>query len=139
MFCNLSFRYEITGGSFGKFSIEERTGVIKVKEQFIKGKTPGKFSLEVTAYDMGSPMLKTVTVVEVPVVNEDMPVFDQNYKFVVSENALPGTIIGKIVAQGPQRRSVYYSIASGDEFNQFSLDFNTGRPIACQNRFRQVY
>lgn len=98
-----------------------------VKEKFIKGKTPGKFILQITAEDMGSPKLESVTTVEIPVVNEDMPVFDKNYQFSVSEDATFSTIVGKISAKGPQGRLVYYSIASGDEYDQFSLDFNTGK------------
>ena len=110
----------------GKFEIDERTGVITVKEKFIKGKTPSKFNLEITATDMGSPKLKSVTRVEIPVVNEDMPVFDKNYQFSVSEDATISTTVGKIIAKGPDGRHVYYSIRSGDEYDQFTLDFNTG-------------
>ena len=75
---------------------------------------------------MGSPKLKSVTRVEIPVVNEDMPVFDKNYQFFVSEDATISTIVGKIIAKGPDERHVYYSIARGDNYDQFTLDFNTG-------------
>ena len=98
-----------------------------MKEKFIKGKTPGKFNLEITAEDMGSPRLRTITDVEVPVVNEDMPVFDQNYQFAVSEDATVSTIVGRISAKGPQGRPVFYSISSGDTYDQFTLDYNTGK------------
>ena len=123
----MPFRYKITSGSLGKFEIDEHTGIITVKEKFVKGKTPSKFNLEVTATDMGSPELKSVTRVEIPVANEDMPVFDKNYVFAVFEDASLSTIVGKIAAKGPDGRHVYYSISSGDEYDQFSLDFNTGR------------
>ena len=100
--------------------------MITVREKFIKGKTPSKFNLEITAEDMGVPKLKSVTHVELPVVNEDMPVFDKNYQFSISEDASISTIVGTIAAIGPNGRHVYYSIASGDEYDQFTLDFNTG-------------
>ncbi len=119
-------RYTITSGSLGKFSIDENTGIITVKERFVKGKTPAKFILEIKASDGGNPQLSTTTKVEVPVVNEEMPVFDKNYDFDVSENAPHGEKVGTIIAKGPQGRDVYYSIPAGDQFNQFSLDFNTG-------------
>ena len=76
---------------------------------------------------MGIPRLKAVVKVEVPVVNEDMPVFDKNYNLVILENAIVGTKVGQISAKGPKGRHVFYSIQAGDTFNQFTLDFNTGR------------
>ena len=76
---------------------------------------------------MGSTQLSATAEVEVPVVNEDMPVFDQNYDLVVSEGVPIGERIGKIIAKGPRGRNVYYSISSGDMYNQFMLDFNTGK------------
>lgn len=75
---------------------------------------------------MGSPSHQTKTRVDVPIVNEDMPVFDQNYHFSIAEDATYSTIVGKIGAKGSQGRQVYYTITSGDYYDQFSLDFNTG-------------
>ncbi len=122
----LCCRYEIASENF---AIDDKTGAITVKERFVKGKTPAKFILKVYAHDMGQPQLTTATTVEVPVVNEDMPMFDKNYHFYMPENSALGAKVGTITAKGPQGRNVFYSIPKGDLYNQFSLDFNTGNPL----------
>eukprot|EP00794_Sanderia_malayensis_P006790 gene6790-7556_t len=135
---NAAVRYDIASGSFGKFAIDEITGAITVKERFVKGKTPAKFLIEVNAHDLGDPQLTTSTIVEVPVVNEDMPIFDKNYQLSVAEYTAIGSSIGRIIATGPQGRAVYYSIENGDDDNQFSLDFNTGEMTVIDTLDRLV-
>lgn len=65
-----------------------------------------------------------------------MPVFDKHYYTVsVAEDIeLHSPLAVAITAQSPLNRKLIYSLVSGNEFEEFALDFNTGMCV-CNYAF----
>ena len=57
-----------------------------------------------------------------------MPIFDrQFYNVSIAESADPHTPVISILAESSQGRKLIYSISSGNEDEEFGIDFNTGK------------
>jgi protocadherin Fat 1/2/3 len=65
----------------------------------------------------------------VKVIDKSMPVFDkQFYTDSVLENIeLHSPLSVSIQAESPLGRKLIYSIVKGNDFEEFALDFNTGK------------
>ncbi|CAF92949.1 unnamed protein product, partial [Tetraodon nigroviridis] len=90
------------------------------------------YFLTVEARDGGTPPLSAITTVNVNVtdVNDNAPVFGcQLYAAVVSEGAATGSSVIQVVAEDADSKpngAVSYSITSGNQGNQFSIDPASG-------------
>jgi len=67
--------------------------------------------------------------VHMKVIDKSMPVFDkQFYTDTVLENIeLHSPLAVSIQAESPLGRKLIYSIVKGNDFEEFALDFNTGK------------
>jgi len=76
----------------------------------------------------GDNVLSSRAEVVVTVVNKAMPIFDEAfYSASVSENMQPFTAILTVSARSPMGNALVYSIVQGDDYGEFSVDFNIGR------------
>lgn len=67
----------------------------------------------------------------VKLVDKSMPVFDKQFYSVSTPEdvALHSPLPVTIKAESPLGRKLIYSIVAGDPFEEFAVDFSTGRPI----------
>ena len=81
----------------------------------------------VAAYDGGSPPLSSSAIVRIKVVDKSMPVFVQQFYYaIITESAEPLAPVLSIQASSPSDRQLIYSIVTGNEDEEFAVDFNTG-------------
>lgn len=128
---NGDIRYELVRGSGELFRVDRRTGEILLR-QTLEGQqhhsSTSDYELLVAAYDGGSPPLSSEALVRIKVVDKNQPVFGlQYYSAVVSENAESLSPVLSVQASSPSGRQLIYSIVSGNEGEEFAVDFNTGR------------
>lgn len=77
----------------------------------------------------GSTPCSTEVTVNVKVMDRSMPIFDkQFYSVSTPENIELHTPLSiSIQAESPLGRKLIYSIANGNDFDEFAVDFNTGK------------
>lgn len=126
---NGDIRYELVRGSGELFRIDRRTGEVLLR-QSLEGQqhhSSSDYELVVAAYDGGTPPLSSEAMVRVKVVDKNQPVFGlQYYSASVSENAESLSPVLSVQASSPSGRQLIYSIVSGNEGEEFAVDFNTG-------------
>ncbi|KAL2311128.1 hypothetical protein Nmel_002817 [Mimus melanotis] len=116
-----------SGNEKGKFRINSKTGVISIFEA-LDFESCKDFYLVVEAKDGGTPALSAVTTVNVNVtdVNDNAPTFSQAvYSAVISEDAAVGDSVLMLIAEdldSPPNGQIHFSIVSGDQDNEFSVD-----------------
>ena len=80
----------------------------------------------------GEPSLASRVGVLVTVTNQATPVFTRSqYHVVVPENVPLHTAIASLEAHSPSSQKLIYSIADGNVYDEFSIDFNTGGSNFC--------
>ncbi|XP_039181788.1 protocadherin Fat 3 isoform X9 [Crotalus tigris] len=127
-----------SGNEKGKFQIDSKTGSISVIEA-LDFEMCKDFFLVIEAKDGGSPALSAVTTVNINVtdVNDNPPRFSQDvYSAVISEDASVGDSLIMLIAEdvdSPPNGQVSFSIISGDQNNEFSIDPGLGL-IKVKNR-----
>ena len=88
----------------------------------------------------GEEPKKTTTSVPIKIMNKATPVFDKPfYSISVPENIQTHTAIISIEAHSPHGRKLIYSITKGDIYDEFAVDFNTGRGIVPSSRLSLAY
>ena len=123
---NGDIRYELVRGSGELFRVDRRTGEVLLR-QTLEGQHHSDYELVVAAYDGGNPPLSSEALVRVKVVDKNQPVFGlQYYSAVVSESAESLSPVLSVQASSPSGRQLIYSIVSGNEGEEFAVDFNTG-------------
>ena len=101
-------RYTIDSGDFGRFSINEVTGVITTIPPIDRETNPF-FELIVVAYDLGVPRLNSSVLVNVTIIDADdeAPRFVRNiYTAELVENAPQGTFVVQVVANDIDQNTV---------------------------------
>ena len=79
---------------------------------------------------IGNPPLSAEASVRVRVIDKSMPVFDrQFYSATIAEDLSLGSPILSIRAESPKSRTLIYSVTQGNEFEEFGVDFSTGKFI----------
>jgi hypothetical protein len=117
------------------FEIDSRQGYIKVKEALndIDSKLV-KFRVKVT--DNGNPPHQKIIPMEICLteLSHNVPHFGRlRWTFAISEDAIPGTVIGQISEFPHSSRNVRYSITSEHkEALPFSLDATSGNLVLKQ-------
>ena len=123
---NGDIRYELLRGSGELFRVDRRTGEILLRH-VLEGQHHSDYELVVAAYDGGTPPLSSEALVRVKVVDKSQPVFGQQYYSAsVAESADPLSPVLSVQASSPSGRQLIYSIVSGNEGEEFAVDFNTG-------------
>ncbi|XP_037830702.1 protocadherin Fat 1a isoform X5 [Kryptolebias marmoratus] len=103
------------------------SGEILLKKKFEKDSLNTKFVLVVVAKDNGEPPLSAEVEVPITVVNKAMPVFERPfYSIEIPENIQLHSPVLHVQASDSEGPRIVYTIAEGDPFKQFSIDFNTG-------------
>lgn len=103
------------------------SGEILLKKKFEKDSLNTKFVLVIVAKDNGEPPLSAEVEVPVTVVNKAMPVFERPfYSTEIPENIQLHSPVLHVQASDSEGPRIVYTIAEGDPFKQFSIDFNTG-------------
>lgn len=129
---NAEITYSIlSGNEQKKFTIDPKTGVLKVADvlDFEKSKD---FFLTIQAIDGGSPPLSKTASVNISVTdsNDNNPFFLQNsYTARIREDALEGDKILQVVARDYDSNDngrITYSIERGDRLRQFNIDEDSG-------------
>ena len=119
--------YSIINGGLGFFSINEVTGQVSVSGNLGSLQSGTNVTLTVEARDHGDPVsLSNTTTVAILIVDSQAPAFTQDlYHRNVSEAAGMGTHVITVTATVHSGFPTYI-IVSGDDSNQFSLDFYSG-------------
>ncbi|XP_058145854.1 LOW QUALITY PROTEIN: protocadherin Fat 1 [Dasypus novemcinctus] len=103
------------------------SGEISLRKQFEPDTLNKEYLVTVVAKDGGDPALSAEVVVPISVMDKAMPVFEKPfYSAEVPENAQMHSPVVHVQAHSPEGLKVFYSIADGDPFSQFTVDFNTG-------------
>ncbi|ALC46613.1 Cad99C [Drosophila busckii] len=117
--------YHVSNHGQQKFSIDKQTGEIKTMAQLLAGE---QYSITVQATDNGG--LYTQAIVEVTVTpgpNTKPPRFDKAaYEVQVSEGAEINSTVTVVHADDPENDPVTYSLVSGNDLRQFSVDQKSG-------------
>ncbi|XP_046644672.1 fat-like cadherin-related tumor suppressor homolog isoform X5 [Daphnia pulicaria] len=123
---NGDIRYELLRGSGELFRVDRRTGEILLRHVLEGQQGHSDYELVVAAYDGGTPPLSSEALVRVKVVSKSQPVFGQQYYSAsVLESADPLSPVLSVQASSPSGRQLIYSIVSGNEGEEFAVDFNT--------------
>lgn len=124
---NGEVRYELAKGYGKLFKVCRKTGEITLKHNLEDHNSD--YELIIAAYDGGINPCSTEVPVHVKVIDKSVPVFDkQFYSVRVSENIeLLSSLPLSIKAVSPLNRKLIYTIVKGNDFEEFSLNFNTGK------------
>ena len=131
--------FTITGGSgLGKFTVDQNTGKVLSLVRF-NSEMDSQFDLQVRASDRSKQPLFSNSYLLIKLRNgrQKRPFFYSPQKLVhVRENSKKGTFVALVRAKVRARRSnidkvklIQYSIASGNEAEQFSLNSTSGRSV----------
>ncbi|XP_030207359.1 protocadherin Fat 4 isoform X1 [Gadus morhua] len=130
---NGDLRYSLEGGK-GKFSIDPKSGIVRVAAPLDRESDPG-FSLLVVAQDQGQPARSASVPLKVLVadINDNVPEFSRTEFYVdVKENASVGIVLLTLSAADPDEGpngTVTYSIRTQSPSSTpaaFELDSSTG-------------
>ncbi|KPM03017.1 fat-like protein cadherin-related tumor suppressor-like protein [Sarcoptes scabiei] len=117
----------VSGNPSNLFELNPQTGQLSLARSIDLFKDPNNSTLLVVAKDFGQPSLQSSIEVNLRMVIGGIPIFLQsNYTVAVSESHPPRVPFITIKAESSHGRQIFYQIESGNENNQFYLDFNTG-------------
>ncbi|XP_066149601.1 fat-like cadherin-related tumor suppressor homolog isoform X2 [Euwallacea fornicatus] len=140
---NAEVYYSIIGGNeHKKFSIHNKTGVITIADMLDFERAKDYF-LTIQAIDGGTPPLSNVATVNITVTdcNDNAPVFSQvSYSTRIKEDAAINEKIIQIVAtdlDSNDNGDITYSIISGDNLKQFSIDSKSGYVLVAAQLDRE--
>lgn len=115
--------YHVSNNGQSKFAINDRTGEIETRGKVTAGE---QYSITVQATDIGG--LYSQTIVEVTVTpgpNTKPPKFVKPvYEVQISEGAEINSTVISVRAEDPENDPIRYSISSGDDLKQFSINEN---------------
>ncbi|KAK2725567.1 cadherin-related tumor suppressor-like [Artemia franciscana] len=122
-----------TGNELRHFRLEPTPSfhIVRVNGTLDREKL-NKYNLTIAATDKGSPPRSTTAflIISVNDVNDHEPVFEKSeYITVLSELAPIGSYVAGITATDEDtgiNSDIFYSILSGDDYNWFQIDQNTG-------------
>lgn len=123
--------YAITGGNHESvFGMDVNTGELKITGQLDRERVE-KYTLNLTAYDLGVPQRFTSHVLGITILdeNDNVPKFDRvAYSFFLPESVANGTDVYQLRAVDPDQGRfgvISYSLAT--DTNDFSLDSSSGQ------------
>ncbi|XP_072920653.1 protocadherin Fat 1a isoform X7 [Hemitrygon akajei] len=103
------------------------SGEISLKKNFEPNLSNMEYGVVVVVKDGGEVSLSAEVEVPITVINKAMPVFEKPfYSIEIPENIQLHAPVAYVQANSPEGPRVIYSIADGDPFNQFTINFNTG-------------
>ncbi|XP_065574069.1 fat-like cadherin-related tumor suppressor homolog isoform X5 [Artemia franciscana] len=121
---NGDIRYELLRGNGEFFKVAKKTGEILLRQ------TPhnhnADYELTIVAYDEGSPGLSSEASVQIKVVDRSSPIFEQPFYYSsIREDTPLYTPLLSVSALNPTDRKLIYTITSGNDMEEFTLDFET--------------
>ncbi|XP_035385759.1 protocadherin Fat 1a isoform X3 [Electrophorus electricus] len=127
---NAELFYSLLDSADGVFSIDERTGVLRLATPLDRELRPS-YALRARVMDRGSPRrLSTTCAVAVSVldINDDPPVFQRHdYAVALAEDVAMGTQALRVHAASRDADAhISYTIVGGNERGAFSIDAHTG-------------
>uniref|UniRef100_A0A0N5AIL5 Cadherin domain-containing protein n=1 Tax=Syphacia muris TaxID=451379 RepID=A0A0N5AIL5_9BILA len=129
----------IVNGAHDDFYIDSNTGYLYTKRIL----TRSRYEINIQAKDGGGLVSDEMAKIRVTVVSPriSVPQFTSLfYKFLISEDVLPGIAIGNVEAIGPY--PIKYNIYSTDAHDLFSVEPHTGRILVARmldgDKFRSV-
>lgn len=115
--------HHVSNNGMNKFDINAKTGQIETKGKLVSGE---HYSITVQATDIGQ--MSTQTIVEVyvtPGPNIRPPKFTKSiYEVQISEGVEINSTVVQVHADDPENDTITYSIISGDDLRQFSIQDN---------------
>ncbi|XP_061184166.1 protocadherin Fat 1-like isoform X2 [Saccostrea echinata] len=124
---NGNVTYTIENQIGNKFKVDARTGHIQLATSLTDQDVDQTFTLQVQATDKGHPAMSSEATVQIRVVSNRHPVFEQYFYSVdVKESSPAGTPIYSLKAISPSDHKLIYSITDGDPYKEFTVDFNIG-------------
>ncbi|XP_044594516.1 fat-like cadherin-related tumor suppressor homolog isoform X4 [Cotesia glomerata] len=122
---NGEVRYELKKGHGELFRVSRKTGEISLKQN-LEGHNR-EYQLTIAAYDGGLTPCSIEVPVHVKVIDRSMPTFDKQFYTVdVFENIqIDSPLSLSIQAKSDLDRKLIYSITKGNDFEEFTLNFNT--------------
>ncbi len=126
---NQTLTYSIISGNLNDaFKIDPGNGSIYVNNPApINFEENNTFNLEVSIQDNGIGLLKTFANITIEVLDVNEPPVLENQILSVVENSAPGTKIGYVKANDPDKgQKIKYKIVAGDESHTFNLSDTTG-------------
>ena len=111
----------------GIFSIDQKSGDLKILSQLTGLSTPTEFKLTIEATDLGAKPLVSEAKISVRIESGDACIFEKpSYVIELAENTSVDMVIKKFHARCPNGKPVF-SIQSGDNFSELAMDVNTGK------------
>ena len=136
---NSEVTYMLSGNHKNKFSIDERSGLIRTRGSLDRERV-ASFNFFVTATDQGVPALQgsANVLIRIGDVNDNSPMFPNDTIYLlVTENNMPFNLIGKVTAidadEGPNA-VISYAFVQRSRQNWFQIDQRTG-VVHTLNRF----
>ena len=132
---NATLTYSLVNEDTGTFFVDNTTGGLMLGKVLSQEQAVGKvLSIVIRATDHGQPALSCDTAVQVRIVSDTVPVFaPATYHVKIAEDLQIGSQVLSLGANytsgnsSDVGREVVYAIISGDLFNNFDLDFHTGK------------
>jgi hypothetical protein len=126
-----NFTYRITAGNTeGAFALDPISGELKVANTSkLDYETVKDFTLTIQVSD-GVNTAETITSINLNNVNDNTPIVEDAV-FSVDENTANGTTVGTVEANDADRDSLVFSIVSGNESGEYTIDSTSGKIIVA--------
>ncbi|KAK6173109.1 hypothetical protein SNE40_016628 [Patella caerulea] len=129
---NANITYSIVAGNEqNKFSIHSTTGVVNVNEP-LDYELSREYFITILARDHGTPPLSNTAIININItdINDNKPRFSQtSYSISIREDMPANGEVMKIIAtddDGELNNKLTYRIATGDPYDQFSINHQNG-------------
>ncbi|KAK3099997.1 hypothetical protein FSP39_013258 [Pinctada imbricata] len=119
--------FSLSQGYGDHFEVDTDSGKITILNKLSDSDVNKEMVLIVQAQDKGTPSLTSTVFVNIRIISSSHPVFPTHYyTTTVREDIPPGSPIFSVNATSPIGHKLIYSIASGDPYKEFDVDFNLG-------------
>ena len=125
--------YQLVRGNGELFKVGRKSGRISLRRKLDSYRK--EYTLTIAAYDGGSPPYSAEIPVEIKVVDKSVPKFSkQSFEASIAENTETFSAILSATAESPTSGgNLIYTIESGNEDEQFSVDYNEGVVYVTQS------
>ncbi|XP_052793607.1 protocadherin Fat 1-like isoform X3 [Mya arenaria] len=126
-FGHVTYSLKRDGDHGNRFAIAPETGEITVLKHLQESDVGQKIVLTVSAEDGDIPSKTTETSLQIVVISQAYPVFDQLiYRATIPEYIPRGSAVATLSANSPTGQKLIYTIMDGNYYGDFDVDFNIG-------------
>ena len=129
--------YQLVKGNGELFRVGRKSGLVTLRTDLTNSDYKDKYTLTIAAYDGGTPPFSAEVVVVIKIVDESVPLFDQQlYTTMISEDVELFTPLLAVQANSPTDNDIddqmgtpnklIFSIEAGNENDLFHIDSETG-------------